>query len=593
MVCLLWCLSPLVHADPDTLAKDPQWLRLTHLGAGAFGHDSDILDTGFFLDARRHPKRELQATLAALRNPDVTARQEALCRYPARASWLATQLQDPSLSSGLQDCELLQDWLPDANTGRLLVVQASGYFGNPASAFGHLLLRVADGDAPPGRGLLDKGINFGARIPPGDGAFTYIARGLAGGYRAQFSEQLHYLQDHVYTANEARDMWAYELNLNPRKLQLLLLHLWELRDIDFNYYFLRKNCAWRVAELLAIAFERPVGPTHQPYYLPDDVFFALEAFERESPGLIAHRHFVPSLAYRAASRLDQLPVTERHAIKRFLTEPGQPLPDRLSTDALDYLLDLMDYRLARATERERTELIQRKRPVLKARLTRDEAVSPTPPLPPPALGLPPRALTLRHHSGDSADSVTLDIAAYEHELINRNRAQLANGALSTAVLRLRRVEDNTRVERLDIVGTTRLGSPVGRVADDQRETAWRIGVSLARFAGGRLSATANAAIGGALTGRDLTAYALLDGVIWARPERADLRVELGVLYRPSGARWAAQWRAQSESLSNRESAPWRADVALHWQLNRHIAFTAETAREGNLADHAIGLQWRW
>lgn len=55
--------------------------------------------------------------------------------------------------------------------------------------------------------------------------------------------QPYYKLVRTYSDLESRDLWEYRLNLTPAQLQRLLEHAWELRDIHFDYYFFRENCA--------------------------------------------------------------------------------------------------------------------------------------------------------------------------------------------------------------------------------------------------------------------------------------------------------------------------------------------------------------
>jgi len=70
------------------------------------------------------------------------------------------------------------------NVSSVSLVYATGYLGNPASYYGHVLLKInSDGDTQ--TALEDQAINFGAIIPDNEGMVSYILKGLMGGYESR------------------------------------------------------------------------------------------------------------------------------------------------------------------------------------------------------------------------------------------------------------------------------------------------------------------------------------------------------------------------------------------------------------------------
>jgi len=56
-----------------------------------------------------------------------------------------------------------------------------------------------------------------------------------------------------YNDWENRDLWEYQLTLQPEEIRRLLRHAWELGPISFDYYFLHENCSFRLLGLLEAA----------------------------------------------------------------------------------------------------------------------------------------------------------------------------------------------------------------------------------------------------------------------------------------------------------------------------------------------------
>ena len=290
------------------LAKQKKWRQLLHYEPGAFGdQQSVIVSPEFFLAANgaTDAKAELVATLQAFYEPATGEDNgaHALCRFPARLHWLRTKLLFAEVPLPTVRCEKFRQWSRFWYFRSISVISVSGYFGNPASAFGHLLIKL--NNSPPGESddLLATGVNFGAAIPDDEPLPIYIGKGLFGGYRATFSNRKFYAQYNVYADSEARDMWEYELNLSHYQERLLIYHLWEIIDKEFVYYFLRENCGLRMAQVLEMVLDTDLDSNDSGWYLPISVFHGLrKANEKIGGDLIAGVRYIPSKERRFVSR---------------------------------------------------------------------------------------------------------------------------------------------------------------------------------------------------------------------------------------------------------------------------------------------------
>jgi hypothetical protein len=98
--------------SPEELARDPQWLRLLHVGKD--GRHSEIHSPDFFLapDGPGNPQAELTATLQALQAPALgsDADAHARCRFPARALWLQRHGALPGSIPPHAACPRLAAW---------------------------------------------------------------------------------------------------------------------------------------------------------------------------------------------------------------------------------------------------------------------------------------------------------------------------------------------------------------------------------------------------------------------------------------------------------------------------------------------------
>ncbi|NWB97785.1 DUF4105 domain-containing protein [Pseudomonas gingeri] len=259
---LALCACAPLYAAPhlDTqrlqqLAQDPFWISLGHYESAKLGGwRSFVSDKKYFLaaDGAHHPDAELQATLDALYAPASLGNQHAQCVYPARTRWLKAQLQLTDLPA--PDCTEFKQWFKDVAPNSTVMIFPAAYLNSPSSMFGHTLLRIDQADAQRDQtALLSYAINFGAYIEGSDNSILYAWKGLAGGYPGLFALVPYQQKLAEYRSLENRDLWEYRLNLTPEETQRMVEHVWELKQIQFDYFFFDENCSYRLLELLQVA----------------------------------------------------------------------------------------------------------------------------------------------------------------------------------------------------------------------------------------------------------------------------------------------------------------------------------------------------
>ncbi|KAA0949489.1 DUF4105 domain-containing protein [Pseudomonas sp. ANT_H14] len=262
LVCLaLFACAPL-HAAPhlddqrlQQLANDPFWLSLGHYEAGKLkGWRSYVSDQKFFLaaDGAHHPDAELKATVQALYAPATAGEKHAQCVYPARTRWLKDQLQLTDLPT--VDCTEFKQWFKDVAPHSAVMIFPAAYLNSPSSMFGHTLLRIDQADVQSNNtALLSYAINFGAYIEGSDNSILYAWKGLMGGYPGLFALVPYQEKLSEYRSLENRDLWEYRLNLTQVETERMVEHVWELKQIQFDYFFFDENCSYRLLELLQVA----------------------------------------------------------------------------------------------------------------------------------------------------------------------------------------------------------------------------------------------------------------------------------------------------------------------------------------------------
>ncbi|HVH05770.1 MAG TPA: DUF4105 domain-containing protein, partial [Myxococcota bacterium] len=238
------------------LASDPGWRALLHVVPRALGlrRASEIPPGKFFLspDGAADPEAELEATLRGLLDPGASGDGAVHCRFPARAVWLARRLGVPREAFAGAPCPALDDWRSRLEPRGITLIFPEAFMNNPASMFGHTLLRLDVADPSEPRNLLAYAIDFTASTG-GDAGPVFLAKGTFGLYPGRFGLNPYYQKLALYAEWQNRDIWEYPLALGPHEVELVLLHLWELDDVEIPYYFFRQNCSYQLIRLLAVA----------------------------------------------------------------------------------------------------------------------------------------------------------------------------------------------------------------------------------------------------------------------------------------------------------------------------------------------------
>ncbi len=305
----------LAAADEQALAADRRWLNLLRYEPRVFGisRRGAVVTAGFYLapGGDRDPAAELEATLAALYLPVEPGAEEdhAACRYPARRRFLAEQIgfDHGAAPPPRPACRDYEAWRQRVDAQRVVLIFADAYMGNPASMFGHTLLRLDAQGGTRHMPLTAFAVNHAAYTEE-DSGIIFALRGVFGGYPGIYSVLPYYEKVNEYTHLENRDLWEYELHLDEEAIDRLMAHLWELDEIGFPYYFFFQNCSYRLLSLLEVADpDLDLIDRFSVWTIPTDTVRAVV----EQEGLLAGVHYRPSVmrtldhALHGLSRSDQ------------------------------------------------------------------------------------------------------------------------------------------------------------------------------------------------------------------------------------------------------------------------------------------------
>jgi hypothetical protein len=421
-----------VHYEPDLL------------GPGLHG----LLDNPSFYNSPRgktDPRAELEATLAAFFSD-----HDKQCAFIARRSWLDEELRFDRRRLPLAPCPRFEEWHAALNAERLTLVFASAHINNPSSMYGHTLLRIDAHGQDERTRLLAYAVNSAATTAETNG-LTFAIQGLIGGYPGTFSLLPYYIKVREYSDLENRDLWEYQLDLEPHEIERVLRHLWELLPAYYQYFFFDENCSYYLNGLLQVA--RPELELTRPFRwwaLPSDTVRVVA----QQPGLVARTVYRPANATLIGARLDTMSKDERSIAKDLSLGRGggdaaRALPPARQAAVLEMAHDYVNYRRA-IGERDVADSAALARELLVARSAVD-APSQAPRIDPPARpeeGHGTSRAWLGAGSRDGSAFQELGFRATYHDVLDTDAGYVKGAQIQFFDTAFRHYQDgSTRIER--------------------------------------------------------------------------------------------------------------------------------------------------
>ena len=590
------------------LAADPTWLRLGHYDhptLASSGWRSQIHSPEFFLDPQGalDPVRELQATLKAFSAaPSAVPDQDPRCRFPARWLWLRSRLADAS-GATLRDaairlvpieCPAYRQWTREHDVISVSVVFATGFLGNPASYYGHTLLKLNfRGDA--GRsGLLDQSVNYGAILTGHDDPVTYLAKSLAGGYDGGFSNVQFYYLDHNYGENELRDLWDYQLELPADAVELIVAHAWEVLGKRFTYYFFRRNCAFHMAELIEVVEGLDITPAEWPWIVPQAMMEKLGRARFNGKPLVRKITYLPSRQSRFYGKYLALTLSQQNAMEAIVAGGASldaPAFAGMSQQDQRAVIDaLLDYYQFIAIPFDRAERPVRAAYVsaLAARFRLDPEAAAEPveaPAPQsPDLGRPPAWFQVGGlHNSASGNFLAVRLRPAYYDALDAGPGAVRNAHLVMGDTQLSVRAGGISLNRLDLIGVESVNPGISGLPGDST-SAWKVHVGaeqrhlsctncvLARLQG-------DAGFGRQWTPQVFTAAYLGGAVQGGRDEGSSgfVRASGDLIVRPSDTWGASLAYEQRLPLARRTGSYGVARAEARWTLdhNRDLRLSAQ------------------
>ncbi|WP_027669415.1 DUF4105 domain-containing protein [Rheinheimera baltica] len=247
VLCAFFLLS-----IPSISATTPLWLHhewqaLLHLDVHG---ESLITDAGFMRTASA--EAEFKYFVAAFfddKHIQTKQWQSDICRYPARYIWLRQQLQQTDTFLPAQVCADYNIFRKKMPADSVTLVYAAENITQPSSMMGHAFLAFSGHNE---KGIeVSHALTFFTDVDLSNVALL-IWQSIVSGKQGHLIVSPYKEQLQFYLKNEQRNVFEYPVATNSGQRELLMAHLWELKQTELSYYFHTFNCATLTNNLLAL-----------------------------------------------------------------------------------------------------------------------------------------------------------------------------------------------------------------------------------------------------------------------------------------------------------------------------------------------------
>ncbi len=248
-------------------------------------------DDKFFLaeNGKYSPEDELVATINALFDNELSKNDDnkhPACFFAGRREWIIERFNVDRNKLPKKNCSEYNKVRKKIDPSSVTVIFPFMYLKNPASMFGHTMLRINNSKNDP---LTSYSVTFAANVDSNTNILKYAFLGLFGGYNGYYTVKEYYKTTYEYGNADNRDIWEYDLNLTKEETVKLFNHLWEMQNIGSQYFFFDENCSYSM--LMLIESARPELNLSKSilWEAPPDT---IKLIKKE--GLITKKHYRPS-----------------------------------------------------------------------------------------------------------------------------------------------------------------------------------------------------------------------------------------------------------------------------------------------------------
>lgn len=439
------------------------WLKLVHYEDTLFGRlESPIKSKDFFFakDGRTNPKNELISTIKAFDSNEEYKSQDLhpQCRFIARKMWIKKELNLKSNIWSDKKCPKFSQWSHNNKVKSISLIFATGYLGNPASFFGHPLLKFNVNPTLEKNNLLDYSLNYGALTGDNDDPISYSLKGLFGGYNAAFTHIQFFYHNHNYSETELRDMWEYRLNFSQEEVDLIVRHAWEMLGREITYFFTQDNCALRMGELLNLVVKEDILPKNVPYAIPHTLFDRIAHMQRiNGEKLVSEIKYIPSRQTKLTSKYKKLSQSEKELVQSIIRDNQLIESKRFKSTSFNSkvkvtntLVDYSMFVLASDKENKKLKKMRKKFLIARAKLPMGKVDKSEAQIQPIHKGQ--RPVLTRLSVGNWREGkpfYDFEVRPAYYDLLTPDTGRLPYSSLAIGRLEVRKIEDQFIIRELD------------------------------------------------------------------------------------------------------------------------------------------------
>ena len=331
----------------ETVSKKETWQRLLYYKESFLGGPKSLVDAPEFFfskNGKDNPLSELEANIKAFKDPKafltrVNNKFHPQCLFPARYQFLKTHLKEEGFVD--QKCPQFNNWFESLNTKSISMVYSSSYANNPASMFGHTMLKFNQYPIhDKSKDMMNYAVTFSAQVPDEDLAFAFAFKGLLGFYNGTFSLTPYYTKINEYNNLESRDLWEYEFDFSQEEVDFFVKHIWEMYANSYlDYYFTDENCSSVLFESLGVLRPNLLKQKNNlVYVLPTEIIKYLN----NEPGLVKKRAARPSLRRSLIQKYNRLASSKKDHFKELLNGMKE-YKDEEYTESLSTFVTYLNY----------------------------------------------------------------------------------------------------------------------------------------------------------------------------------------------------------------------------------------------------------
>ena len=147
------------------------------------------------------------------------------------------------------NCSKLKEYLHNLSAHSISILFASENINKASSMMGHPFLKISGQNKY-------KEVNhaftyFGNY--KNQNIFKFYLKSFTSGVKGTYLLEPYKNKLDFYNNKEQRSVWEFQINANKEQIEKLILHIWELNNIDSEYHFVSYNCVTALVRLLQIA----------------------------------------------------------------------------------------------------------------------------------------------------------------------------------------------------------------------------------------------------------------------------------------------------------------------------------------------------